>query len=368
MAKDAAYRSAEQKIDKARRSGATELDLSQKYGTKDSEKLAELPDSLWELTALQSLSLSGNQLTVLPETIGQLTELQWLYLYDNQLTTLPETIGQLVQLHTLSVWENKLSTLPDSINSLKSLTEIDLADNQFVVFPSLLCDLPSLKIIILGDGSYRGNKITELPVSLLQLINLNKLELDNNPLNPELAAAYEQGLDTVKAYLRAKAEDQIVLNEAKLILVGEGGVGKTSLLAALRGEPFVEKRETTHGVEVNIKSLAVSAPDNDAEITLNGWDFGGQNIYRHTHQLFFTAPAVYLAVWEPRRGPEQSCVEEWIKMIKHRAYDESRPEERPRILVVATHGGPTERLDHIDEQALRDEFGDLIAGCPPHRL
>jgi hypothetical protein len=49
-------------------------------------------------------------------------------------------------------------------------------------------------------------------------------------------------------------------------------------------------------------------------------------------------------------------------MIKHRAYDESRPDLRPRILVVATHGGPKERLAHIDEQALRDEFGDMIAG------
>jgi hypothetical protein len=153
-----------------------------------------------------------------------------------------------------------------------------------------------------------------------------------------------------------------VLNEAKLILVGEGGVGKTSLLAALRGDPWVEDRKTTHGVEVDIKSLVVENFDKGAEITLNGWDFGGQNIYRLTHQLFFTAPAVYLAVWDPRRGPEQCCVAEWIKMVKHRAYDETRPDEHPRILVVATHGGPKERLDHIDEQALRDEFGDLIAG------
>jgi hypothetical protein len=189
------------------------------------------------------------------------------------------------------------------------------------------------------------------------------MDLRQNPLNPELAEAYKQGLPAVKAYLRAKAEGgQITLNEAKLILVGEGGVGKTSLLAALRGEPWVDNRETTHGVEVVIKSLAVQDPTTGKEITLNGWDFGGQNIYRHTHQLFFTAPAVYLVVWDPRRGPEQCCVAEWVKMIKHRSYDETRHAERPRILIVATKGGPKERLDHIDEQALRDEFCDLICG------
>ncbi len=257
------------------------------------------------------LILSNMGLTELPNSLWKLTQLQSLHLSDNRLTILPETIGQLTALEVLNISVNQLIALPENIDQLKQLGEIYLEDN---------------------------------------------------PLNPELAAAYEQGLDAVKTYLRAKAEDQIILNEAKLILVGEGGVGKTSLLAALRDEEFIENRETTHGVEVDIKSLIVSVPDDSAEITLNGWDFGGQNIYRHTHQLFFTAPAVYLAVWEPRRGPEQSRVEEWIKMIKHRAYDESRPDEYPRILVVATHGGPTERLDHIDEQALRDEFGDLIVG------
>ena len=107
-----------------------------------------------------------------------------------------------------------------------------------------------------------------------------------------------------------------------------------------------------------------SPPDQQTpkQITFNGWDFGGQNIYRHTHQLFFTAPAVYLAVWNPRRGPDQCCVDEWIKMVRQRAFDETRPDDRPRILVVATHGGPKERSAHIDEQLLRDEFGDLIAG------
>jgi hypothetical protein len=63
---------------------------------------------------------------------------------------------------------------------------------------------------------------------------LQTLYLSSNPLNPELAAAYEQGLDAVKAYLRAKATAQITLNEAKLILVGEGEVGKSCLLGALR--------------------------------------------------------------------------------------------------------------------------------------
>ncbi len=87
MARDEAYRKAEEKIEAARRSGATELNLSDM-------RLTELPESLGRLTQLQSLDLSYSQLTVLPESLGQLTQLQSLDLASNQLTALPESLGR----------------------------------------------------------------------------------------------------------------------------------------------------------------------------------------------------------------------------------------------------------------------------------
>jgi len=90
---------------------------------------------------------------------------------------------------------------------------------------------------------------------------------------------------------------------------------------------------------------------------LNTWDFGGQKVYRPTHQLFFSAPAVYLVVWKPREGPQQGAVEYWINTIKHRAGPDAK------VLVVATHGGPRQRQPDINQQDLRDKFGaDTILG------
>lgn len=193
----------------------------------------------------------------------------------------------------------------------------------------------------------RGNNFTDLPPYLADFEHLDTLNLEGNPLNPELAVVYEEGLESVKAYLRAKAADQITLNEAKLILVGEGEVGKSCLMDALQGAPWQE-HDTTHGIE--IRPVKVTAPDTETEITLNGWDFGGQRVYRPTHQLFFSAPAVYLVVWKPREGPQQGFVKEWITLVKHREPD-------AKILVVATHGGPQQRQPDIDRQELWDLFG-----------
>ena len=68
MARDEAYQEAEQRIEQARREGATELGLRRM-------ELTELPESLGELTQLQTLDLSGNQLTSLPPSLVRLEKL-----------------------------------------------------------------------------------------------------------------------------------------------------------------------------------------------------------------------------------------------------------------------------------------------------
>jgi len=311
------YRNAERKIEAARRMSATRLSLS-------SMRLSELPESVGQLTQLQTMDLSNNLLVVLPESLGQLAQLQTMYLSNNRLTALPESIGQLTQLQTLDISDNQLTALPDGIGNLIKLQKL-----------------------IIGSYSKEANKLTDLPPSLAKLEHLEELKLNTNILNSELAEAYKQGIKGVKTYLRAKAVAQIILNEVKLILVGEGEVGKTCLVDALLDSPWQE-HPSTHGIQ--IKQIKVTYAETQTAITLNGWDFGGQRVYRPTHQLFFSAPAVYLIVWKPREGPQQGFVKEWIQLVKRR-------EPSAKILVVATHGGPQQRQPDIDRQELWDLFG-----------
>ncbi|WP_293129316.1 COR domain-containing protein [Microcoleus sp. bin38.metabat.b11b12b14.051] len=310
-------------------------------------QLTQLPESIASLTQLKNLEVSSNQLTEVPDAIASLTQLQELNLSNNQLTEVPDAIASLTQLQMLDLRNNQLTEVPESIASLTQLQRLDLSNNRLTEVPESIASLTQLQILDLSN-----NQLRSLPKSIASLTPLPQLKLDSNPLNPDIAAAYEQGSRALFQYLRAKAEARVTLNEAKLIIIGEGEVGKSCLLGALRGDEWVEGRPTTHGIE--IKPVAVT--HSDTEIILNGWDFGGQRVYRPTHQLFFSAPAVYLVVWKPREGPQQGFVREWITLIKHR-----QPEAK--VLVVATHGGPGQRQPDIDRQEILDRFGsDMVLG------
>ena len=131
------------------------------------------------------------------------------------------------------------------------------------------------------------------------------------------------------AYLRSY-DIAVSLYEAKLVLVGEGNVGKTTLLKALKGrkdEAPQRNEPTTHGVEIDIHGLRLPHPAQDGvEIQLNAWDFGGQDVYRVTHQFFFSRRSLYLLVWEPRRGVQQGQVEDWLCLL----YTSPSPRDRTR--------------------------------------
>ncbi len=327
-------------------------------------QVRELPSALAKLTRIRKLHIGANSLTALPDEIGALSELQELIASHNALVSLPTSIGRLSKLQLLYAYSNKLSSLPDSVGKLSSLRELHVSQNMLEGVPATLTNLSRLELLGLAGNTLKvlpdslappnleklflsDNHLTDLPSALGAISALREVDVRGNPLALEISEARGQGLDALKRYLRAKNAARVVLNEAKLILVGEGEVGKTSLLAALRDEGWQEGRPTTHGIE--IKRIELHRPGLGT-ILLNAWDFGGQRVYRPTHQLFFSAPAIYLVVWKPREGAQQGLVKEWISLIKNRAAG-------ARVIVVATHGGPQGRKPDIDRQELWDQFG-----------
>ncbi|MGH9840505.1 MAG: COR domain-containing protein [Blastocatellia bacterium] len=282
----------------------------------------ELPAEICSLTGLDRLRLSGNRLSRLPAEIANLVGLEELHLRSNRLAALPPEIGKLNHLQLLNVRNNNLRSLPPEIGQLNKLERLDLGKNQLKSLPPELGNLPHLKELI----------------------------LEGNPLQSPPPEIVKQGTAAVLAYLRelrASTRQWV----SKLLLVGEGGVGKTSLLRALRGEGFDFQESTTHGIEIG--SLGLQHPtESKVKLQLNTWDFGGQVIYHATHQFFLTNRSLYIVVWNTRTGFEQGKLYYWLDTIQARA------PESP-VIIVATH--TDEREANIPLAELKQKYPQVIA-------
>ncbi|MEM6429588.1 MAG: COR domain-containing protein [Deinococcota bacterium] len=274
--------------------------------------------------------------------MGDLEHLRSISLWKNKITKLPKTIKKLTSLQSFDLNNVQLEELPDEIGYLSDLQRVDLSNNNLKVLPKTIKNLNNLK-----EFYIKGNSLSDLPNGIGNLDQLQELKINDNPLNPQLFAIYDEGIGILQAYLRARAIESAVLNEAKLILIGEGDVGKTCLMESLQNNPF-QSHDSTHGIQIS--SFKVKGIN---DITINGWDFGGQTVYRPTHQLFFTAPAIYLIVWKAREGITQGFVEEWMELVQRR-------EPSAKMIIVATHA--RDRQADIDMYALKARFGDNLIG------
>jgi internalin A len=181
----------------------------------------------------------------------------------------------------LNLSEQGLTELPPELFELKKLTKIDLW----------------------------GNQLTALPPQIVELRKLKELELWGNPL---ISPPYElaiQGIHAIREYFAAAEEGTQELGEVKLILMGEGASGKTSLTKLLCGQPFDQHEPMTHGIRIGQWTAASSSRD----VRCNLWDFGGQEIMHATHQFFLSRRSLYVLVLDGRRDERP---EHWLRYIE----------------------------------------------------
>jgi internalin A len=343
-------------------------------------QLTTLPEAIGSLTALQSLDLSFNQLTTLPEAIGQLVNLQSLNLMSNQISVIPEVIGQLTNLQTLIFKSNQISIIPDSISQLVNLQMLSLVENQISIFPEAIAQLSNLQKLYLGSNKiseipewigqmsslrvfgFTPNSTQILPRALMQMENLEVLRLAGNPLAiPTETLRQGWGLNSddpgnpkavLDYYFATRDPNQTqILYEAKLLLVGEGGAGKTSLANKLLNPNYQLQPETadtsTQGIDILDWEFIGS---NGQPYKIHIWDFGGQEIYHQTHQFFLTERACYLLVADSRK--ENTDHYFWLDSIKLLSKDSP---------VHLIQNEKQDRTCTLNANQLRGEFANLHA-------
>jgi internalin A len=241
--------------------------------------------------ALQSLSCAVTEVS----DLAPLGKLQALRVFDcarTQVSDLTPLAG-LQALRELDCAYTKVSDLTP-LAGLQALRELNCSQT-LVSDLAPLAGLPKLEHLF-SDGL----KIAEFPrwwlsATTLRYVSLYKSSIPTIP--PEVLSndSFENCLPALRAHFRDLDAGEARAAAIKLMVLGNGRVGKTQLCLRLSESRFDPNSDTTHGVTIIDKDLPFGV--GDAPVSLQIWDFGGQDIYHGTHALFMRANAVFALIW-----------------------------------------------------------------------
>jgi hypothetical protein len=148
----------------------------------------------------------------------------------------------------------------------------------------------------------------------------NKFQIDKEALRLRLSVPQEikeQGAKAVADYLeQMEAEGSEHLNEARIIILGEKGAGKTCLARRLINPdaPMTKLNESTEGVV----STIWKTEDKEALPTVNAhiWDFAGHVITHAAHRCFLSERCLYILVYDGRTE-RRNQIEYWLDHVKN---------------------------------------------------
>lgn len=348
--------------------------------------LVDIPDEVIELEWLEELDLSNNQIKKIPDKLINFPNLSKLNLDNNPLDkNYSDLVNQGVsavfqylnlqnrldnvkrgRISKLNLSGLSLETLPFEIFDMDWLEELDLSNNKLKELPDELSKISNLKTLLLFRNQLQalplnftrltklqhlnvsGNQIKELPSNFGNLMNLISLNVSGNPLEIPPIEVAKQGVKSIAQYFTQLDEvGKSHLYEAKLLLVGEPGAGKTTLARKLRNptSPLPSENESTKGIDIILWSFPqLDKPD----FRVNIWDFAGQEIYYATHRFFLTHNALYLLVADTRK--DDTYFDYWLNII-------SLLSQNSPILIIANE--KDDRYRHFNINTLRGYFTNL---------
>lgn len=298
-----------------------------------------------ECQDLQHLYLGYNEkLTQIEiETETSLPKLQYLYLNDCALSGTLRLPAGFVSLKQLYVQNNQLQGLVFEGDCPK-LELFDAAENGMKVLhmPKGFLNLKYLHL--------QKNRVAQLPDSFVGMRHLELLFLAGNPLADiprDVIGSGDQhnSAKDLLAYLSSiQGKKTQYLHEAKMILVGNPTVGKSSIRIKLKN-PLAElpkMADRTPGLDVEpfiLKDLPPTLTEQDQAIDfqLNIWDFGGQGRYREIQQLFCSRKSLYLYVTAYDDQPEKEDyigLDYWLSMVNAYSFDQEEKAPSPVIYVL----------------------------------
>jgi small GTP-binding protein len=295
-------------------------DISALEGMRSITYLYLYNNSITDISALEgmrsitNLILSHNSITDISALEG-MRSITHLYLYNNSITDISALEG-MRSITNLYLYNNSITDI-SVLEGMRSITHLDLSNNSITDI-SALEGMRSITKLDLSE-----NSITDISA----LEGMSKLEyfyIENNPIVEDIDISELQNLSAkakIEYIIAAKSSGTVVLNEFKLLVVGDERVGKSSTINRVVDRAYSTNQSTTEGIDICNHLLK-------DEIKVNIWDFAGQELTHHVHHYFLSSRSLYMLLLDAQEMDSESKIEYWLETIKTYAKDS------PIIVVV----------------------------------
>jgi internalin A len=336
---------------------------------------------LKDLPNLQWLYCPNTQVSDLGP-LKDLPNLQWLFCSNTQVRdfgplhnlsnlrslncsyTQVSDLGPLKDLPNLKFLDCSNTQVSDlaPLQNLPSLESVNCRGTQ-VSDLSPLKDLPHLRSLNFSDC-----RLTSAPDGFwfkpsMEILVLHQAQVPGIPSEVLSQTGDENCLSSLRAHLRDLDAGAETMSDIKLMVLGNGAIGKTQICRRLRGDDYDERVESTHGILVTSAPLPWST---DGRARLQIWDFGGQDIYHGTHALFMRSRAAFLLVWIPEAENAAEYAHDgitfrnqplayWLDYVGYFSGAQSP------VLIVQT------RCDRPEDEAVRPPLSDTALATFPFR-
>jgi small GTP-binding protein len=146
----------------------------------------------------------------------------------------------------------------------------------------------------------------------------------------------------------------------KIILIGDGGIGKTCLVNRFVYNRFTMDTSMTIGVNFNVLTFKGTSKGNPIQLTMSIWDLGGQEKFYSMIPYFIegATAVVYAFDLSDSKGKSlQNLTEKWRAIIQSHLLTEI-----PTILVGTKADIASQRQNKIDPAIIKDaqkEIGSI---------
>ncbi len=192
------------------------------------------------------------------------------------------------------------------------------------------------------------------------LLSLQNLDIDDNPVANIPDEIKQQGKAAVLRFVKQlQIQGSRELYEVKMLIVGEGETGKTTLWNLLQNpdHPVPDPtQKSTVGIQIKPGWTFKHLDLPDINFLVNLWDFGGQDIQYMTHQFFLTHRSFYVLLADGRR--EVANFPYWLQIIELLGCDPKLKAPLPMMVVLNEKGNPIATMPY-DAETIKKDYPKL---------